>query len=148
FTLILGEKSGLSTSYAQFFNLFPLLLVDYRDSIQKNDAGQVRVDRRTRRLAFTSLNKGDNWIHYRATQYDDYINVADSYTEAQLQLGLIDNLDRRKWVDLTNWIKISADGQLTKHNTRGSGTDFEEYDLNLFTIATRRTWEIRNFANY
>jgi hypothetical protein len=108
FTLLFGEKAGLANNYAQVFSLFPLMLVDYRDTIQKNTSGQVKIDRRTRQLALSSLNKGDNWVHYRSTQYDDYIDTVDGYTESQLQIGLVDNLQRRKWVDLTNWIKISA----------------------------------------
>jgi hypothetical protein len=147
-TLTLGVKNSMTSSYSSLFSLFPMLMVDYKDSLQRYNSTQSRIDTRTRRLSFVSLNKADNWFHYRSTRFDDYLNRGQSYVEDEIQLGTIDYRLRRQWVDLTNWIKISTDGRLTNHRGRQDNLSFEEYDLNFFAIATRRSWEARTFLNF
>ena len=54
----------------------------------------------------------------------------------------------RRWVDFTNWIQISADGTFTKRNAEVDYNTTERYDVNLFAIATRKTWEARTFNTF
>lgn len=147
-TVTLGVKNGLTNGYNALFRNLPMLMVDYRDELIRDLKSAIPQDTRLQRLAFISLNKRDNWVHYRSTKYEDHINTDQSFSETQVQIGTIDQVLQRRWVNLTNWIKISADAQFTKHNARKPGDNFEEYDVNLFGIASRSRWEARTFANY
>lgn len=147
-TLLLGVKSGLTNGYNAIFRHIPLVMLDYRDDIVRDLKSLAPIDTRMRRLAFVSLNKRDNWFHYRTTDYSDKINADQSYKETQIQLGTVDQALTRRWIDLTNWLKISADGQFTKHDSATPVNSFEAYDLNLFAIATRRSWDARTYSSY
>uniref|UniRef100_A0A831UF47 Outer membrane channel n=1 Tax=Geobacter metallireducens TaxID=28232 RepID=A0A831UF47_GEOME len=146
-TLLLGVKSGLTNGYNAIFRHIPLVMVDYRDELRKDTKSATPVDTRLRRLAFVSLNKRDNWFHYRTTRFEDRLDPSGSYTESQLQLGTIDHMLTRRWIDLTNWLKISADGQFTKHSAVNPTNSFEAYDFNIFAMAARKTWEARTFSS-
>ena len=147
-TLLFGVKSGLTNGYNAIFRHIPLVMLDYRDDIIRDLKSLSPIDTRMRRLAFVSLNKRDNWFHYRTTDFTDYINPNQSYKETQLQLGTIDQALTRRWIDLTNWLKISVDGQFTKHDSATPVNSFEGYDVNLFAIATRRDWDARTFTSF
>ncbi len=147
-TVLLGVKNGLTNGYNALFRNLPMLMVDYRDELVHDVNSITPIDTRLRRLAFISLNKRDNWVHYRSTKYEDFINPDQSYNENQVQIGTVDQKLMRRWIDLTNWIKVSADAQFTKHNAASPVDNFEEYDVNFFGIASRSSWEARTFANY
>lgn len=147
-TLLLGVKSGLTNGYNAIFRHIPLVMIDYRDDIVSDKKSLTPTDTRMRRLAFVSLNKRDNWFHYRTTDYSDRINPDQSYEETQIQLGTVDQALTRRWIDLTNWLKISADGLFTKHDTNTSVNAFESYEVNLFAIASRRNWDARTFSSF
>ncbi|MRR34874.1 hypothetical protein EG829_09295, partial [bacterium] len=147
-TLLFGVKSGLTNGYNAIFRHIPLVMLDYRDDIARDVKSLSPIDTRMRRLAFVSLNKRDNWFHYRTTDFTDNINPNQSFEETQLQLGTVDHALSRRWIDLTNWLKISADGQFTKHDSATKVNSFESYDLNLFAIATRRSWDARTFSSF
>ena len=147
-TLLLGVKNGHTNGYNAIFRHLPLIMLDYRDEIRRDLKSQTPVDTRLRRLAFVSLNKRDNWFHYRTTSYTDYLNPGSGFTETQYQLGTVDHALQRRWINLTNWIKISADGQLTERHGETGGARSEEYALNAFAILARRDWEARTFTNF
>ncbi|HEY5974071.1 MAG TPA: hypothetical protein VIU41_04955 [Geobacteraceae bacterium] len=148
FTLTFGVKDSMTSSYSSLFSLIPMVMIDYRDTYQHDTNAQNRIDLRSRRLSFISLNKADNWFHYRAARFDNYLDRTQSFTEDEFQLGTIDFRLRRTWIEMTNWIKISTDGRLTSHKGESATTSFEEYDLNFFGIASRRNWEARTFLNF
>lgn len=147
-TLLFGVKSGLTNGYNAIFRHIPLVMLDYRDDITRDQKSLFPIDTRMRRLAFVSLNKRDNWFHYRTTDFTDNINPSQSFKETQVQLGTIDQALTRRWIDLTNWLKISADGQFTKHNSATPDNSFEAYDFNVFAIANRRDWDARTFSSF
>lgn len=146
-TLVAGVKNGMTNGYNEFLRHFPMLLLDYRNIVNK-DGGISPVDNRFTRLAFVSLNKKDNWFHYRYVTYNDFIDSSNNYNESQFQLGTIDQLLQRRWIDFTNWLTVSADGQLTKHNDVRNGGKYEEFALNFFGTACRGDWELRTFNNF
>lgn len=145
-TLLVGVKDSYKSRYAEIFNQLPLFMLDYKSTITKSDNIANPVDSRLSELAFVSLNKKDNWFHIRNISYDNKIHPGDSWNLREYQLGTVDEKKARTWIDLTNWIRISADGQLAAKKAQNSVDSYEEYTLNLFTVATRRTWELRNFT--
>lgn len=147
-TLVMGVKNGMTNGYNELLRHFPMLMLDYRDSINRDLSSSFPVNNRSSRLAFVSLNKKDNWFHYRLLSYEDYINPDNNYKESQIQLGTVDQTMQRRWIDFSNWLMISADGQLTKRMNATTADNFTEFDLNLFGIARREMWEARSFNNF
>lgn len=146
-TLVMGVKNGMTNGYNEVLRHFPMLMLDYRDQINKDLSSSFPENNRLSRLAFVSLNKKDNWFHYRYMTYKDYINSSNNFNETQIQLGTIDQTLQRRWIDFSNWLQVSADGQLSKRVTNASTTS-EEFALNLFATARRQTWEARTFNNF
>ena len=147
-TLVMGVKNGMTNGYNELLRHFPMLMLDYRDSINRDRNASFPVDNRFSRLAFVSLNKKDNWFHYRLLSYEDYINSDNNYKESQVQLGTIDHNMQRRWIDFSNWLMVSADGQLTKRMNATTADNYDEFDLNLFGYARRSAWEARSFNNF
>ncbi|MBT1075030.1 hypothetical protein [Geobacter grbiciae] len=143
-TMVLGVKNGLTNGYNAIFRHIPMVLLDYRDERHEDSRSITPVDTRLRKLAFVSLNKRDNWFHYRTTRFDDYINPGQSYQESQVQLGTVDHTLQRRWIDLTNWLKISTDFQYTKR----SASHNDAYDVNFFAMAQRKNWDARSFLSF
>ena len=148
-TLVMGIKNGMTNGYNEVLRHFPMLMLDYSDRINKdNNYSGFREDNRLSRLAFVSLNKKDNWFHYRYTTYRDNVDPGNNYVEKQIQLGTVDHLLQRRWIDFSNWLQVSADGQLTKHSSAVARDSYEEMNLNLFGAARRSTWEARMFNSW
>ncbi|HEY3309661.1 MAG TPA: hypothetical protein VGJ93_14500 [Desulfuromonadaceae bacterium] len=150
-TLVAGVKNGMTNGYNEILRHLPMLMLDYRDSINHDTSSANPVDNRLSRLAFVSLNKKDNWFHYRILSYTDNITPSDSYKETQYQLGTIDQTMQRRWVDFSNWLTVSADAQLTQRTStikNIASDNYTDFDLNLFGIARRSTWEARTFNNF
>ena len=147
-TLVAGIKNGMSNGYNELLRHFPMLLLDYRDVIDRDLGSVAPVNTRFSRLAFVSLNKKDNWFHYRLLNFNDYLDPKKNYSEYQLQIGTVDQTLQHRWIDFSNWISVSADGQLTRRLNAYSADNYDEFDLNLFAIARRTTWEARSFTNF
>lgn len=147
-TLIMGVKNGMTNGYNETLRHLPMLLLDYRDRVDKESNGPFKIDTRYTRLAFVSLNKKDNWFHYRFMTYHDYVDSDNNYQEYQVQLGTVDHLLQRRWVDFSNWLRVSADIQFTNRMQALSEKDFTESSLNIFAIATRSRWELRSFNSF
>lgn len=147
-TLVAGVKNGMTNGYNAIFRHLPMIMIDYRDQINRDLKATTPVDNRLSRLAFVSLNKKDNWFHYRYITYDDYINSYNNYKERQIQIGTVDHTLARRWVDFSNWLQVSADLQLTRRNSGFMRENYEEIDVNMFFQANRRSWEARSYNNF
>jgi len=152
------EGRGKSESYGATFTFepdlarstafrgLPRLHLDYREGRNKSLANaSYQYDNTIKELAVAGLSKYNNWVHFRTYNYEDFVDKSNSFDQQQLQVGLVDPGGRRLWSSLTNWIEVSADGQLTN---RRAVDGFEEYDVNFMAIATRRNWNARTFMNY
>lgn len=147
-TLVAGVKNGMTNGYNEILRHLPMIMLDYRDQINRDLKATNPVDNRYSRLAFVSLNKKDNWFHYRYTTYDDYVDSSNNYRERQIQIGTVDHMLARRWIDFSNWLQVSTDMQLTRKTTQSLGQNFEEIDLNLFAQARRKNWEARSYNNF
>lgn len=147
-TLVAGVKNGMTNGYNEILRHFPMIMIDYSDQLNKDLRSQTPVDNRLSRLAFVSLNKKDNWFHYRYVTYNDYINSENNYRESQYQIGTVDHNLARRWIDFTNWLQVSTDLQLTKRMNNNMALNYEETDLNLFAQARRSKWEARSYGNF
>lgn len=147
-TLIAGVKNGMTNGYNELLRHFPMILIDYKDSVNKDLLSLNPVDDRLSRLAFVSLNKKDNWFHYRNTRYTDNINPLNNYEENQFQLGTVDQYMARRWIDFSNWIKVSTDMQVSSHKLVGQTNSTDEIDLNMFVAAERSNWNARAFNTF
>ncbi|SNB46640.1 hypothetical protein [Geobacter sp. DSM 9736] len=125
----------------------PRLLVDYTDSYDRDMKATSPVDSRLSFLV-VSLMKGDAAFSYWRTDFKDKVNPS-TYNEQKYTIGNVSYQEGRKWVDLTNWIKVSADISHTRRIPQGSLEDAStEYDLNLFAMASRDRWEMTTFNNF
>ena len=147
-TLVLGVRNGMTNGYNTIFRYFPMLWLDYQDEIVHDTKNLTPMDTRLSRFAFVSLNKRDNWFHFRSSRYNDYINPNNNWKENAFQIGTVDQNMQRMWVDFTNWIKLSVDGVWTRRDAPDIINNTERYDLNLYAIATRKTWEARTYTNF
>lgn len=150
FTLMAGAASGdYEGIYRDVLANAPRLLIDYRQHDIRDLKSTTPQHYRDRNLAFVSLNKKDNWFHYRIYDHKDYLNPEEDYVEKVFILGTIDHTLQRRWVRLTNWIEVSADASYTTTNELSRGDNMERsYDINLFTVAHRRGWQAANFSTY
>ncbi len=140
-----GIKNGSYLGkYREVLSKVPKLLIDYRETYVRNLESLNPEHNRTRDLAFVSLNKKDNWFHYRVTEYENFENPSDDYEKRAYIIGTVDHATRRQWINLTNWIKLSVDGTL-EQTVNASGLDEDVYRLNLFTKWHRRNWSASNF---
>lgn len=148
-TLLLGIRNGSYLGrYRDILSMFPRILLDYREVYVRDMKALQPAHYRDRKLAFVSLNKKDNWLHYRVTDYTDYQNHNNDYQTRSWMLGTVDQTLMRRWINMTNWIRVSADGSYTtKDQNLGTQPNEKRYDLNLFSIAQRSSWGVNNFTS-
>ncbi|ORJ62440.1 hypothetical protein [Geothermobacter hydrogeniphilus] len=148
-TLFLGIRNGhYLGKYRDILSMFPRLLIDYRQ-VDVRDLESLTPQKYSERdLAFVSLNKKDNWFHYRLHDYVDYLDPQNNFREKIFMLGTVDHTLTRQWINITNWIKISADVSYTTLDSSGFVPDEERYDLNLFSVGRRTNWEFSNFTTF
>ncbi|GAB4176930.1 MAG: hypothetical protein Kow00100_18980 [Geothermobacteraceae bacterium] len=152
-TLLVGIRNGSYLGrYRDVLSQLPRLLVDYREIYVRDVHTETPQHYRERNLAFVSLNKKDNWFHYRYTDFKDFMDPdgASDYVEKSYLLGTIDHQQVRRWINITNWIQISADGSYTVTEQPNSQQDATErrYSLNFFTQMQRSNWGASNFTTY
>jgi hypothetical protein len=133
------------TSNIVSLKALPAVYIKYDETARKNSTGLNRIDEKTRTISVAGLHQDNNWVNYRFLNYEDYLRPESNYVRQQFQIGHVDPVGRRNWSALTNWIEVSADGQLT---TRRGKDPLDEYDLNFMAVATRRLWSARTFLNY
>jgi hypothetical protein len=149
-TLVVGIRNGhYQGRYRDTLANFPRLLVDYEQIDVRDLKSATPQHYRDRNLAFVSLNKKDNWFHYRLFQHRDYLMPSEDFDEQRYLIGTVDHTNRRQWINLTNWIKISADGgYLTGQNLNNRQDVTERYDVNLFATANRADWRATSFNTF
>lgn len=129
-TLLAGIRNGSYLgSYRDLLSQLPMLVIDY-SQVRVSDL--IAIDKSNyldRNIAFISLNKKDNWVHYRLRLFEDYIDPSKNFSNTTVTLGTIDAEMKRRWINLTNWIQISADLNLY-FDEMSVGQDVEKYDLN------------------
>lgn len=146
---IAGIRNGTYLGqYRELLSKYPRIFVDYREDYVRDLESREPEHSRLRNLAFVSLNKKDNWFHYRYREYTDYEDSVNDFSEKTYMLGTVDHLLRRQWINLTNWIEMSVDGSLTirKDNEFASG-EGQTYQLNFANILRRDRFRVQNY-NY
>ncbi len=150
-TLIAGNKNGsYRGEYRDLLTAMPKIFIDFRQTEVRDVEGVSPRDYVDRDLAFVSLNKNKNWFHYRFFTHEDKIDPSQDYQNQTFLLGTIDHVNRRQWVDLTNWIQISTDVSYSE-TTPSIGsleTQQKRYDYNLFTNAQRTNWRAGFYPSY
>ena len=149
-TLVIGETNGrYAGAYRHVLEEAPRLLIDYAEDYVRDLKSFTPQHYRSRDLAFVSLNKRDNWFHYRLFEHRDFLQEREDFEEKSFLLGTIDHTNQRRWINMTNWIQVSADGSYTT-GSRPSEVDggFNRYDLNLFARARRADWQASNFNSF
>jgi len=149
-TLVVGIRNGhYQGRYRDMLANFPRLLVDYEQIDVRDLRSATPQHYRDRNLAFVSLNKKDNWFHYRLFQHRNYLLPSDDFDEQRYLIGTVDHTNRRQWINLTNWIKISADGgYITGNRLYNARQATERYDVNLFATANRADWRATSFNTF
>jgi hypothetical protein len=149
-TLVVGIRNGhYQGRYRDTLSNFPRLLIDYEQIDVRDMKSATPQHYRDRNLAFVSLNKKDNWFHYRLFQHRNYLMPSEDFDEQRYLIGTVDHTNRRQWINLTNWIKISADGgYLSGQNLRNTQDATERYDLNLFAATSRADWRATSFNTF
>lgn len=149
-TLIVGIRNGsYQGRYRDVLSQFPRLLVDYQEYYVRDLKSRTPQHSRSRDLAFVSLNKKDNWFHYRLHDYHDFLNASQDFSEKSVMLGTVDHELVRQWINLTNWIQLSVDGTYTVlEQARVDAPAVQRYDLNLFGTARRSNWNASNFSTF
>lgn len=135
--LIVGIKNGSYLGrYRDALSRFPRLMIDFKVERVKDLKTEVREDYKLTDLAFISLNKKDNWLHYRLKKYENFIDSSRDTGEEVVTIGTIDHDQMRRWINITNWIKLSADFnyRVVTSPARVIPTT-QEYDLNVMTDA-------------
>lgn len=149
-TLLAGIKNGTYRGdYRDLLSRFPRLMIDYHEDIVRDTNRRNPVDYRMRDLAFISLNKKDNWFHYRLQEYTDKLDSQNNFREKTFTIGTIDHLYRRQWINLTNWVKISVDASLVQYEEgENAWANTDTYAFNLFSHARRRNLDVSNYASF
>lgn len=149
-TLLVGIRNGSYLGeYRDLLSQVPRLLVDFRQEDVKDNSSLFNpVHSRSRDLAFVSLNKKDNWVHFRTRDYVDYLNPRNDSQNSQVMIGTIDHLMVRKWINLTNWIKLSGDLSYTVEDEAIKVAPVRTYNLNLMTLSKRDNFSSTVFSNF
>lgn len=138
-TLLIGIRNGsYSGVYRNTLSQIPRILVDYKQ-VDVRDLAHDSNQRyyRERDLAFISLNKKDNWVHYRTHDYVDYLDPLQNFLTRQVMIGTIDHRLSRQWINLTNWIKISGDLSYTVDKQKNDTFGKNVYRVNMFATTQR-----------
>lgn len=133
--------------YREILSQWPRILVDYRDVYRSDMKSRTPQKYRDQDLAFVSLNKRDNWFHYRVYTHKDYLRPENDERKNTIMLGTIDHTLKRQWIDLSNWIRISVDGAYTEYERKWDGAAEERFDVNFFATMDRRDFSASTLAN-
>ncbi len=150
-TLMAGVNNGqYRGKYRDVFKELPRLLIDFRQSDVRDVKGPNQQHYTDRNLAFVSLNKAKNWFHYRFFTHDDKLDSSNDYERQTYLIGTINHVNRREWVDLTNWIQISTDLSYSQTTPSPGVNELNEkrYDLNFFADAYRNRWRGGSYTSY
>lgn len=148
--LLVGIRNGSYLgAYRDILSQLPRLLVDYRQETVDDSESRFSPSKyRLRDLAFISLNKKSNWIHFRLRDYIDYFHPDSDSKETQVLIGSIDHQRRRDWINFTNWLKISTDGSYTVVKQANEEMPARTYAYNLFAIGQRPRQQVSIFSSF
>ncbi len=138
-------------NYRNLLHSLPRFLLDFSQVDVSDENSLAKLDFVDRNLAFVSLNKKNNWLHYRLFTHKDRVDSTNNLVEQTYRLGTLDHLNQRHWVDLVNWIKVSADisyMETTKGTPQLGQSSLGRYDVNLFARARRALWETSSYSSY
>lgn len=142
-TLLVGIRNGSYLgNYRNVLSQLPRLLIDYKQILVRDlarDSNQQHY--RQRDLAFISLNKKDNWVHFRTQDYKNFLDDSQDSEAQQVMIGTIDPLLSRQWINLTNWIKISGDLAYTVTKIKSEEFSENTYTVNLFATVRRQEFK-------
>lgn len=145
-TLLVGIQNGrYQGQYRDLLSKLPRLLVDYKEIYVRDMKSLTPQHYRDRDLAFVSLNKKDNWFHYRFNDYVDFENDDSNRKERTYMLGTIDHNMVRHWVNLTNWIQVSADISFVQE-MKSSAEKIRSIEEYQDADVTERTYLVNLFA--
>ena len=146
--LVIANKRGMGSAANRLLADIPAIHVEYRDLLNRNNEGGSRIDSHYSKLKVAAGGMGDTWLIYEGSEFTDKYIPENNYTLTRITFGTINQYQRRKWVQFTNWIKLSADARFEQTKQGNSDQNTEEFDLNIFGTATRRLWEAKIFSNY
>lgn len=151
-SLVVGIKNGSYLGrYRDIMSGLPKLFTDYRETYVKDLESITPEHYVDRELAFVSLNKKNNWFHYRVFEHRDKINPQLDSSRTSFLLGNVNHRLVREWVNLTNWIQISSDLSYTEEKNIDKSVDRDlanTYALNLFARARRSNWRSHIYPNF
>lgn len=139
-TVILGIKNGsYQGRFRELLSRYPKLMIDYKQTIVKDRKTPDKEHYRITDLAFISLNKKDNWIHYRMNEFVDYFDRSRDELSQLVTIGLIDHNLNRRWINLTNWIKVSGDiNYYTLKDLNDADPSEKGYEVNYMATTSQR----------
>ena len=150
-TLVVGESAGRYTgAWRDVMAASPMLMIDYSDVEVDDTETFTPMHYRDRNLAYVSLNKRDNWLHYTFTQHTDYLNSKNDSRSYSVLLGTVDHADRRRFINLTNWIKLSTDLSYREYTPVVAGIldKTRQYNGNMFLLGHLKGLTADLFSNY
>lgn len=149
-TLLVGIRNGSYLGlYRDVLSQLPRLLIDYKQ-IEVRDLARDRnqTHYRSRDLAFVSLNKLDNWVHFRMRDHTDFLNPENDNTHKQVIIGLIDQIMQRKWINMTNWLKVSGDLSYTIEESASTPVAERTYLVNMMANGSRQDLKMTAFSTF
>lgn len=148
--LILGIRNGSYLgSYRDVLSQLPRLLIDFKQTeVRDLSRDEEQENYRSRDLAFISLNKKDNWVHFRLHEYRDFLDAEQDYNSKQVMIGTVDHVLNRQWINLTNWIRISGDLSFTTDKSRGAELAKNSYNVNLFAVGQRQEFKTSILSSF
>jgi hypothetical protein len=149
-TLLLGIRNGSYLGlYRDVLSQLPRLLVDYKQvEVRDLSRDRNRQHARARDLAFVSLNKLDNWVHFRMRDYTDFINPESNVAESQVIIGLVDQLLARKWINMTNWLQVSGDLSYNVIDEANKPAAKRSYVVNMMAIGQQQHFTSSAFSSF
>lgn len=150
-TLVAGVKNGeYRGRYRDLFVAMPKLLIDFRQDEVRDTKSPSPISYVDRNLAFVSLNKNKNWFHYRFFTHEDRLDPTNDYESQTFLIGTINHVNRREWVDLTNWIQVSTDISYTETTPDSGASESlqKRYDYNLYSKAQRTNWDGGTYISF
>ncbi|MDG5467815.1 hypothetical protein P9J64_05685 [Deltaproteobacteria bacterium IMCC39524] len=152
FTLMAGIRNGSYLGkYRKLLSSLPRAYVDYSQTFIRDLDTLNKVHSLERDLAFVSLNKKDNWFHFRASDYKDYLDSRNNTYTKTILIGTINQNLARQWINMTNWIKLSVDASYTEEEseeTLETAYDPKVFSLNLYSQADYGKNHVSVFNNY
>ena len=147
-------RSGITLVYGlaqdsthPLYRELPRLTLDYKNYYDRDLKSSMPINTRATNWD-VALTKGDVEIGFFRYDYSDKINDLSSYIQDRFTIGTTTYRDGRRWVDLTNWIKLSTDASFTRRRGGSISDAGDDYDINLQAKAIRDRWNVMTFNSF